>query len=257
MGNIQNNSIIKSLKEKGNEVHKGQNEKLNYLFEIKLKQFYDLLDELRKSTKGVQNETQYDNIQIANIKLLCINIFLLMEDITITSDLEIPNKNQLISNEVKTATKNLLNTLDLSDTANLTNRRIDDIIDNMTPQVINNLVSFQNEKQQKKNNLDEATKKLQAMNQEVTNKANQIADNFYFLCYKKMKQAFEVVHLYFNQIENINKTHVTNFIGKEKFDADQNARESLIKINQNKNQPDIVHNVANYVLMKNQENKNF
>lgn len=222
-----------------------------------LSHFLKLLEKYYEEINNQTSISNFDTIQISRLKLISINLFFMMEDLTINKDSSTQKESQEFLEKVQSNAGKILD--ELFKNSNDPNVNNDDARRDIMNRTIDSIV------RQKANtlvpgNLKQVKQKLFIIKQRLVDSSVTITENLYFFIPKKLKEAFEVVYLYLNDNENIDSYQTRRIYGRDLRNVENRAKNSLKKISQNGSSDNstLIDNIATYVAAKmNNEEKIF
>ena len=194
---------------------------------LKLEKFSKLLQKFYTELEDTQPE-YFDSRQIARLKIICINYFLLTENVSIIKSSSIPNKSSILSNHIENDSRAILEKM-------MSEYNIDrSVINETTSKVIDSLVKIKSSELENFSSKEEVIEKLMIIKQQIANGKLDMKDNFYYNISFKIKEALEILYLYLENENNIKK-YKTNYLSKsQKSVVENNAKKSLMKLVNNK-----------------------
>lgn len=211
---------------------------------LKLEKFSKLLQKFYTELEDTQPE-YFDSRQIARLKVICINYFLLTENVSIIKSSSIPNKSSILSNHIENDSRAILEKM-------MSEYNIDrSVINETTSKVIDSLVKIKSSELENFSSKEEVIEKLMIIKQQIANGKLDMKDNFYYNISFKIKEALEILYLYLENENNIKK-YKTNYLSKsQKSVVENNAKKSLMKLVNNKGiDENFYNNLATYLIVR-------
>jgi len=211
---------------------------------LKLEKFSKLLQKFYTELEDTQPE-YFDSRQIARLKIICINYFLLTENVSIIKSSSIPNKSSILSNHIENDSRAILEKM-------MSEYNIDrSVINETTSKVIDSLVKIKSSELENFSSKEEVIEKLMIIKQQIANGKLDMKDNFYYNISFKIKEALEILYLYLENENNIKK-YKTNYLSKsQKSVVENNAKKSLMKLVNNKGiDENFYNNLATYLIVR-------